>query len=257
VYYKLICILYALLSGQKKFILIKSGCYNAWNIEQGFAPSHRNVNYLQDEKAQGCNNITRKENEGSFASRPIELECETKRVLLEPRVPDKPVRISQDLTTREEAELLSFPDKNNDVFSWRTSNLTTVSRDIIEHKLQVSSSARPRKQSLRKMSDKKVVAIKAEVQRLLDAEFIREVDYPSWLANVIMVKKKNGKWRMCTYFTDLNKWCLKDDFLLMRIDKVVGWFPTDEDRQSGRLNIKVQNNGTSRLLLGVPPDMAP
>jgi hypothetical protein len=91
------------------------------------------------------------------------------------------------------------------VFSWRTSNLTTVSRDIIEHKLQVSSSARPRKQSLRKMSDKKVVAIKAEVQRLLDAEFIREVDYPSWLANVIMVKKKNGKWRMCTYFTDLNK----------------------------------------------------
>jgi hypothetical protein len=80
-----------------------------------------------------------------------------------------------------------------------------VSRDIIEHKLQVSSSARPRKQSLRKMLDKKVVAIKAEVQRLLDAEFIREVDYPSWLANVIMVKKKNGKWRMCTYFTDLNK----------------------------------------------------
>jgi hypothetical protein len=55
------------------------------------------------------------------------------------------------------------------------------------------------------MSNKKVVAIKAEVQRLLDAEFIREVDYPSWLANVIMVKKKNGKWRMCTYFTDLNK----------------------------------------------------
>jgi hypothetical protein len=55
----------------------------------------------------------------------------------------------------------------------------------------------------------------------LDAGFIREVDYPSWLANVIMVKKKNGKWRMCTYFTDLNKCCPKDDFPLTRIYKVV------------------------------------
>jgi hypothetical protein len=41
------------------------------------------------------------------------------------------------------------------------------------------------------------------------------------LANVVVVKKKNGKWRMCTYFTDLNKCCLKDDFPLSRIDKVV------------------------------------
>jgi hypothetical protein len=55
----------------------------------------------------------------------------------------------------------------------------------------------------------------------LDAGFIREVQYPSWLANVILVKKKNGKWRMCTDFTDLNKCCPKDDFLLSRIDEVV------------------------------------
>jgi hypothetical protein len=56
---------------------------------------------------------------------------------------------------------------------------------------------------------------------LLDAGFIRDVQYPSWLANMVMVKKKNGKWRMCTDFTDLNKCYLKDNFLLSRIDKVV------------------------------------
>jgi hypothetical protein len=87
--------------------------------------------------------------------------------------------ISQDLTSREEVELLSFLDKNNDVFAWRTSDLTGVSRDITEHKLQVNPSARPRKQRLHKMSDEKVIAAKVEVQRLLDAGFIREVDYPS------------------------------------------------------------------------------
>jgi hypothetical protein len=81
------------------------------NIEQGFAPGHGNVNCLQDEKAQGCNIITRKENEGNFASRPIEPECETKRVPLDPRVLDKTVMISEDLTSREEAELLSFLHK--------------------------------------------------------------------------------------------------------------------------------------------------
>jgi hypothetical protein len=57
--------------------------------------------------------------------------------------------------------LLAFLDKNNDVFVWRTSDLTGVSRDIIEHKLQVNPYAKPRKQRLCKMSDEKVVAAKA------------------------------------------------------------------------------------------------
>jgi hypothetical protein len=50
---------------------------------------------------------------------------------------------------------------------------------------------------------------------------IREVLYPVWLANTIPVKKKNGKWRMCVDFTDLNTACKKDDFPLERVDKIV------------------------------------
>jgi hypothetical protein len=63
--------------------------------------------------------------------------------------------------------------------------------------------------------------VRAEVQHLLDAGFIREVTYPQWLANVVMVCKKNGKWRMCTNFIDLNKCCLKDDFPLAKIDQII------------------------------------
>jgi hypothetical protein len=77
--------------------------------------------------------------------------------------------ISQDLRLNEETELLSFLDRNNDVFAWRTSDLMGVSKDIIEHKLQVNPSAKPRKQRFRKMSDEKVAAAKLEVQRILDA----------------------------------------------------------------------------------------
>ena len=60
-----------------------------------------------------------------------------------------------------------------------------------------------------------------EVCKLQDAEFIREVYYLDWLANVVMVKKANGKWRMCVDFIDLNKACPKDSYPLPRIDVLV------------------------------------
>ena len=61
-------------------------------------------------------------------------------------------------------------------------------------------------------------AITDEVNKLLLVGFIREVYYSEWLANVVLVKKTNGKWRMCVEFTDLNKACPKDSFPLLRID---------------------------------------
>jgi len=84
--------------------------------------------------------------------------------------------------------------------------------------------------------------VKAKVQRLLDAKVIREVKYPTWLANTVPVKKKNGKWRMCIDFTDLNKACPKDDFPLPRIDKVV-----DDASNSQLMSL--------RLLLRVPSNL--
>ena len=61
-------------------------------------------------------------------------------------------------------------------------------------------------------------AVMDEVNKLLAANFIREVYYPEWLADVVMVKKANGKWRMYVDFTNLNNACLKDSFTLPRID---------------------------------------
>ena len=55
----------------------------------------------------------------------------------------------------------------------------------------------------------------------MTAGFIREVYYPEWLTNIVLVKKANGKWRMCVDFTDLNKACPKDSFPLSRIDQLV------------------------------------
>jgi len=148
-------------------------------------------------------------------------ETKTKRVPLDKYQPDKEVTISATLAPEEEQSLLEFLNKNQDVSVWSARDLRGISRDIIEHKLDIDSKVQPKKQKLQKMSDDKVAAVKAEVQRLLDAKVIRDVKYPTWLANTVPVKKKNGKWRMCIDFTDLNKACPKDDFPLPRIDKVV------------------------------------
>jgi L-rhamnose mutarotase len=117
--------------------------------------------------------------------------------------------------------LIRFLFNNKDVFAWSANDLCGVNRDVIEHSLNVDPSFRPRKQRLQKMSDDKVEGARNEVKRLLSAGVIREVKYPEWLANTVMVKKANGKCRMCIDFTDLNKACPKDEFLLPRIDSLV------------------------------------
>jgi hypothetical protein len=65
------------------------------------------------------------------------------------------------------------------------------------------------------------MAIAKEVAKLLKASFIEEMYYPDWLANVVLVKKSNGKWRICVDFTDLNKACSEDSFPLPRINLLV------------------------------------
>ena len=72
--------------------------------------------------------------------------------------------------------------------------------------------------SIRQKWDK---AIAKEVCKLQDVEFIRKVYYPNWLANVVMIKKANGKWRMCVDFTNLSKAFPKDSYPLPRVDVLV------------------------------------
>jgi hypothetical protein len=86
---------------------------------------------------------------------------------------------------------------------------------------------KPSKQRQRKMLKDIILAAKAKVQRLLDANVIREVKYSYWLANVVLVPRKNGKMGMYIDFTDLNKAYKKDPFPLPRIyasvDKATGY----------------------------------
>ena len=89
-----------------------------------------------------------------------------------------------------------------------------ISEDIIQHWLNVDLEKKPVHQRRRVFALKRNKTIMNEVNKLLVTKFIWEVYYSEWLANVVMVKKANGKWRMCMDFMDLNQACPKDSFPL-------------------------------------------
>ena len=108
-------------------------------------------------------------------------------------------------------------------------------RELAEHQLKVFPNAKPIKQRLRRFTPKKREAIRAELIRLKAAGFIREVMHPEWLANPVLVLKKNKKdWQMCVDYTDLNKHYPKDPFGLPRIEQVI-----DESQWTGLIALLV------------------
>ena len=118
-------------------------------------------------------------------------------------------------------DLVQFLKKSIDVFAWSHEDMPDIDPSVISHRLNVCLSTKLVRQKKRLFAREREIAIKEEVQKLTGANFIREVYYPDWLANVVMVKKANGKWRICVDFTDLNKAYPKDSYPLPCIDQLV------------------------------------
>uniref|UniRef100_A0A2N9GIW6 Reverse transcriptase domain-containing protein n=1 Tax=Fagus sylvatica TaxID=28930 RepID=A0A2N9GIW6_FAGSY len=96
-----------------------------------------------------------------------------------------------------------------------------VDPDYIQHRLNVDPHCKPVQQKVRRVAPIHAEAVQKEVVRLLQARAIREQQYPTWLSNTVVVKKKNGKWRVCVDFTNLNQVCPKDPIPLPKIDQLV------------------------------------
>ena len=117
--------------------------------------------------------------------------------------------------------LIHFLKQNVKVFAWKQEDMGGIDLAVITHRLNVSPSFKPVKQKRRSLAPKRQKAINEEVNKLLQVDAIREVEYPKWLAKVVLVKKSNGKWRLCINFTDIKRACPKDSFPLPRINLIV------------------------------------
>ncbi|KAK2409009.1 hypothetical protein QL285_044467 [Trifolium repens] len=129
--------------------------------------------------------------------------------------------IGTTMGVEEREEVLAILKENVDLFAWKPEDMPGIDETVITHKLAIASNAKPVVQRKRKQGEERRIAVDEEVAKLRKAQFIDEIKYPEWLANVVMVKKSNGKWRMCVDFTDLNKACPKDPYPLPSIDRLI------------------------------------
>ena len=142
-------------------------------------------------------------------------------VLLQKDDPEKFTRIGTGMKKKARKDLIQFLRKCIDVFAWNHDDMPGIDPSVITHRLNVYSFFKPVRQKKRVFAPEQDKTIKEKVQKLTTTQFIKEVYYSDWLANVVVVKKANGKWRMCIDFTDLNKACPKDSYPLPRIDQLV------------------------------------
>ncbi|CAA0819825.1 Unknown protein, partial [Striga hermonthica] len=135
--------------------------------------------------------------------------------------PEKTTKVGRHLAVDLQGALIALLKEFVDVFAFSADDLTGIDPGVAEHRLNIDPTVRPVKQKRRHFGAELDVVIEAEVEKLLKAGHVQPIQFPEWLSNSVMVRKGEGKWRMCIDFRDLNKACPKDHYPLPRIDQLV------------------------------------
>ena len=146
---------------------------------------------------------------------------ELEEVTLDESRPERTTRMGTLASQPIRQALAAFLKMNQDMFAWSHEDMLGIDPLVIVHRLNVTSASSPIRQKKRVFAQERDKVIAKEIKKLLEVSFVREVYYLDWLANVVMVKKANGKWQMCADFTDLNRVCPKDSYPLLWIDTLV------------------------------------
>ena len=126
----------------------------------------------------------------------------------------RPIYVSSLLTSEEENEYFNLLGEYKDVLACSYQEIPGLNPMIVVHRLSIKKGVSPKKQLQRRFRSELIPEIEKEVNKLIEAGFIREVKYPTWIANIVPVRKKNNQLRICVDFRDLNDACPKDDFPL-------------------------------------------
>ena len=105
-------------------------------------------------------------------------------------------------------------DKFSNTFVWSYDELKGIPREMVEHRIPLIPGAKPVRQKERRMNPQLQLLVRAELERLLQAGFIKPVEITDWVSPMVIVKKKNGKLRVCVDHRKLNACTMKDHFLL-------------------------------------------
>lgn len=131
------------------------------------------------------------------------------------------MQIETQIPKKLKKKLVGFLQEFRDVFAWSHENMPGIDPSIMVHKLRVNPELTPVAQKRQSFNIEIYAIINEEVEKLFKVGFIHVAIYPLWIANIILVRKRNEKWRVCEDYVDHNKACLKDSFPIPRIDQLV------------------------------------
>jgi hypothetical protein len=136
----------------------------------------------------------------------------------------RPAFVNKNLDPTFKLELIKILKEYFDCFAWNYNEMPGLSRDFVEHKLPIKPSFKPYKQPHRNFNPDIYDRVKEEINRLLDAKFIRPCRYADWISNIVPVEKKGTKkLRICIDFRDLNKATPKDEYPMPIADFLVNF----------------------------------
>jgi len=135
--------------------------------------------------------------------------------------PDWCIKISAELKDPLRGQVIALLRQYTNIFTWTTQGMPGVDLKVMTHRLGIRPCFQPIKQKKQSFSSERARVIKVEMEKLMEVQYIQEVDYPHWLENVVLVPKRKGKWRLCIDVTDLNKACSKDSYPFPRIDVLI------------------------------------
>ena len=156
----------------------------------------------RDSDAQVSNNSQKVKSRNKRVDETIPLELPNGRT----------IKLGTGLQPEQHKILTHTLISNTDLFVWSAVDLPDIDLQVASHKLSIYKDARYVSQKKRKLCDARRLAAKTEADKLINAGFIEEAHYTTWLSNVVLVKKANGKWRMCVDYTDLNTVCPRDAY---------------------------------------------
>jgi hypothetical protein len=124
----------------------------------------------------------------------------------------RPTFISKKLNPGLREAIILLLKEYADCFAWDYTEMPGLDRSIVEHQLPLKPGFRPFQQRARQMKAEVLEEVKKEVEKMIEAGFIRTCRYTEWISNVVPVQKKDGRWRVCVDFRDLNMATPKDEY---------------------------------------------
>jgi len=135
--------------------------------------------------------------------------------------PGKTLNINKNLTAEQEEKLVQLLRKYKAAFAWDYPDMKGIDPQLCTHHIYIEKDARPIRQPQKRLNPHHKDAMKDELQKLLDVNFIYPISDSKWVSPLVVVPKKNGKWRICVDYRELNKATQKDHFPLPFIDQVL------------------------------------